>query len=159
VISTPSRFIGRSALAIALTVSSLLVVVLVWIIVGYLRKRGHVSGTGDWAILLLPLVPPVVTGTLAAVAMRATPRGQLGRVYLVTCIALSTIYLLIPSAHLALQYRTVAGDATAYWAVMAMPAFWLWLPVAAVALLVGIPIFVLDVRRARVVQHGRSVDA
>jgi len=151
--------LGRFVINVALVLSSLMVVGLTWIIVGFVRKPGPIGGVDDWAILLLPMAPPLVTATVAVVAMRPAPRGLIGRAFLVTYVGASSLYLLIPSAHLVLQHGVVAGDGTAYWAVLAMPAFWLWLPAAVVALLVGITLAVISARRARVEQHGGPSDA
>jgi hypothetical protein len=149
---------GRFVINVALVFSLLMLVALSWVIAGYARQPGGVGGVDDWAILLLPLAPPAVTAALAVVAMRAAPRGLIGSAFLVTCVGASSLYLLIPAAHLLLDYPVVAGDGTAYWGVLAMPAFWLWLPAALVMLLVGITLAAIKARRARAEQQGRPPD-
>lgn len=139
----------RSLIWISMVLSSLMLLVLLWVIAGYVRLPSPVGGVDDWAILLLPLVPPLITAAVSVMAMRTTLRSWIGRAFVMSCLGASTIYLLIPTAHLALQYEIVAADGTAYWAVLAMPAFMIWLPAAVVGLLTGITLRVISARRAR----------
>jgi hypothetical protein len=115
----------------------ILLLCLALLIGGHVRKRGSMGGLGDWLILLLPVLPPVVT-ILSWAGVRRVPHSRtLTRGFLVGVASVSSVYLLIPAGQLTWQYRLIAADGTAYWGLLAIPAFWLWLPATAVAAFVA----------------------
>jgi hypothetical protein len=130
------REIGRLTLGVAVFGSFILLLCLALVIGGHVMQRGSI-GLGDWLILLLPVFPPVVT-VLSWAGVRWVPRTRpLIRGFLVGLASVSSVYILIPAAYLLWQGRLIAADATAYWSLLAIPAFWLWLPAASVAAVGG----------------------
>jgi hypothetical protein len=129
---TNVKGVGRLAVGGAVFVSVILLLSLALVIGGYVMKRGSIVGRGDWLILLLPVFPPVVT-ILSWAGVRWVPHHRtLIRGFLVGVASASSVYILIPAVQLVWQYRLIAADGTAYWALLAIPSFWLWLPAAAV---------------------------
>ena len=129
--------VGRLAVGGAVFVSLILLLCLALVIGGYVMKRGSIGGRDDWLIFLLPVFPPVVT-ILSWAGVRWVPHPRtLIRGFLVGVASVSSVYILIPAVYLVWQYRLIAADGTAYWGLLAMPAFWLWLPAATVAAVGG----------------------
>jgi len=128
---------GRLAAGGAGFVSLIMLLCLGLVIGGYAMKRGFVGGRDNWLILLLPVFPPVVT-ILCWAGVRWVPHPHiLIRGFLTGVAIVSSAYILIPAAYLVWQYRLIATDGTAYWGLLAMPAYWLWLPAAMLAAVVG----------------------
>jgi hypothetical protein len=129
--------VGRLGVGGAVLAASILLVCLAQVIGGHAMKRGSMGGRNDWLILLLPVFPPVVT-ILSWAGVRWVPHPRtLVRGFLIGVASVSSVYILIPAVYLVWQYRLIAADGTAYWALLALPAFWLWLPAAAVAAVGG----------------------
>lgn len=129
------------------------------IIAGYMRKAGPLGVADDWLILLLPVIPPLVTVVGCAAAMWIPRRNALTRGFLMGVAGASSVYLLIPSVYLAWQYNLISTDGTAYWGLLAMPAFWLWLPATTLAALGGIAFEAIRTRWRGVWKGEDSVDA
>jgi hypothetical protein len=128
---------GRLAGGGTVFVSLILLFGLALVIRGHVMKRGSMGGRDDWLILLLPVLPPVMT-ILSWAGLCWVPHPRtLVRGFLVGVASVSSVYILIPALYLAWQYRLIAADGTAYWGLLAMPAFWLWLPATAVAAVGG----------------------
>jgi hypothetical protein len=151
--------LGRLAVGGAVLASLILLVCLALVIGGHAMKRGSISGRNDWLILLLPVLPPVVT-ILSWAGVRWVPRPRiLVRGCLIGVASVSSVYILIPAAYLVWQYRLIAADGTAYWALLALPAFWLWLPATAVAAVGGSTVAAVRACYGLVKKRRGSVDA
>ena len=81
------------------------------------------------------------------------------RGFLMGVASVSSVYILIPSAYLAWQYSLISADGTAYWGLLAMPAFWLWLPATATAAVGGIAFAAISRRYRGARKRGDAVDA
>ena len=150
---------GRIAVGLAVFVSLVMLLCLSLVIAGHVRKRGSIGGTNDWFILLLPVLPPLVASAGWAAAMWVSRPGTLMRGFLMGVASVSSVYILIPSAYLAWQYSLISADGTAYWGLLAMPAFWLWLPATATAAVGGIAFAAISTRYRGARKRGDSVDA
>ena len=137
---------GRIAVGLAVFVSLVMLLCLSLVIAGYVRKPGPIGGTNDWFILLLPVLPPLVTTVGWAAAMWVSRPGTLMRGLLMGVASVSSVYILIPSAYLAWQYSLISADGTAYWGLLAMPAFWLWLPATATGAVGGVAFAAISMR-------------
>lgn len=149
---------GRIGVGLAVLVSLVMLLCLSLVIAGHVRKRGSIGGSNDWVILLLPVLPPLATSAGWA-AMWASRPGTLMRGLLVGIASVSTVYILIPSAYLAWQYSLIAADGTAYWALLAIPAVWLWLPATATAAVGGLVFAAISTRYRGSRKRPDSVDA
>ena len=129
--------IGRLAAGGAVFVSLIMLLCLGLVIGGYAMKRGSIGGRDDWLIFLLPVFPPVVTILSWAGVRWVRHPHTLIRGFLLGVASVSSAYILIPAAYLVWQYGLIAADGTAYWGLLAIPAFWLWLPAATLAAVVG----------------------
>ena len=127
----------RRVAGAAVVVSIGMILCLTIIISGYVRRTGLKNLSGDWLILLLPVLPPLFTVVSWAGGRWVSGSCALVRGFLLGVAVASSAYLLLPAAYLAWQYRLVSTDGTAYWGLLAIPAFWLWLPAALLAGLAG----------------------
>ena len=153
------RAAGRIAVGLAVFVSLVMLLCLSLVIAGYVRKPDPIGGTVDWFILLLPVLPPLVTTVGWAAAMWVSRPGTLMRGLLMGVASVSSVYILIPSAYLAWQYSLISADGTAYWGLLAMPAFWLWLPATATAAVGGVAFAAISMRYRGARKRGDSLDA
>ena len=149
---------GRIAVGLAVFVSLVMLLCLSLVIAGHVRKRGPIGGIADWFILLLPVLPPLVTSVGWAAAMWVSRPGTLMRGFLMGVASVSSVYILIPDAYLVWQYSLISGDGTAYWGLLAMPAFWLWLPATATAAVGGIAFAAISTRYRGPWKRGDSVE-
>ena len=151
------KAVGRLAVRLAVFVSLVMLLSLSLVIAGYVRKAGAMGGAGNWLILLLPVLPPLVT-IIGWRAARVSRPGTLMRGFLIGVAGVSSAYILIPAVYLAWQYSLISTDGTAYWGLLAMPAFWLWLPATTMATAVGITVAAVCARYRAVQKSGESVD-
>jgi hypothetical protein len=118
-------------------------VVLAWIVAGYVRQPGPVGGPDDWLLLLSPLTPPMVVIAGGTVASRLRTRAHFVRGAFSGLFVTSTLYLAIPLLYLVTQFDAMAQDGTAYWGLATVAVVWIWLPAALVGALAGATIAVL----------------
>ncbi len=140
------KAVGRVAVRLAVSVSLLMLLCLSLLVTGYVRRPGTMDGADDWLILLLPVFPPLVTIVGWAATRWGSRPGTLMRGFLMGVAGVSSVYIVIPAVFLARQYGLISTDGTAYWGLLAIPAFWLWLPATAVGAVAGIAIAALSRR-------------
>jgi hypothetical protein len=124
-------------------------VVLFWIVVGFVRRPGPVGGPDDWLILLSPLIPPIVVIAGGTVTNRLRTRSHFVRGAFGGLVVTSTLYLAIPLLYLVTQFDVMSQDGTAYWGLATIPVFWIWLPAAVIGALAGATIAVLIENRGK----------
>lgn len=153
--NTVRHFAVRAATFLSLA----MVILLSLVIAGYVRKRVPIGGTNDWFILLLPLLPPLVTVVGWTAARWVSSRAAILRGFVTGIAVVSSIYLLIPAVYLTWQYSLISADGTAYWGLLAMPAYWLWLPATSIGGVAGIAVAAVHARYRGVPRRGDSLDA
>jgi hypothetical protein len=81
------------------------------------------------------------------------------RGFLMGVAGVSSVYILIPAVNLVRQYGLISADGTAYWGLLAIPAFWLWVPATAAGAVAGIAVAALSMRGHGTWKRRDSVDA
>jgi hypothetical protein len=153
------KAVGRLAVVAAVCVSLVMLLCLSLVIAGYMRKPGSISGADDWVTFLLPVLPPLVTVGGWMTAWQVSSPGTLMRGFLMGIAGVSSVYIMIPAVHLGWQYGLISADGTAYWGLLAVPAFWLWLPATTMGAVGGIAVAAISSRLRASWKRGNSVDA
>jgi hypothetical protein len=140
------KTVGRVALWLAVITSLIILLCLSLVVAGHVRRPGTTDRAGDWLVLLLPVFPPLVTIVGWAGMRWGSRAGTLMRGFLTGVAAVSSVYIVIPAVYLVRQYGPISADGTAYWSLLAIPAFWLWLPATAVGAVVGMTVAAVSTR-------------
>jgi len=143
------KTVGQVLARVGAISAVVVLVVLAWIVAGYVLRPGPVGGADDWLLLLSPLIPPIVVIAGGAMANRLRTRARFVRGAIVGIVVVSTLYLAIPLLYLVTQFDAISQDGTAYWGLATIPVFWIWLPAALVGALTGAIIAALTESRSQ----------
>src|SRR3970040_697931 len=125
--------VSRAAGTLAIVASGIVLLSTAVIALRYFRQQGlqltHV----------LPLLPPVVAIAAVLVAARL-PRHIRGarRGAAVGLATGATLYVAFSAIYLFGQYGLISRDGTAFWALLIVPAAWVWPPVVLGGIALGV---------------------
>jgi hypothetical protein len=94
---------------------------------------------GDW-LFLLPLLAPLLTALMASALFFQRPRARLLYDCLWGVFAGLNLLLIHQALRLQLQTELLRRDATAYWGLLSVPAFYGWIAVVCLGLALGLGI-------------------
>jgi hypothetical protein len=136
------RLAARTTSALAIAASAIVFVPTAAIAVGYIRRHGleltHV----------LALLPPAAAIAAVVLVARTPPRG-IARGAAIGLASAATLYVCLSAIYVFGQYRLISRDGTAFWALVIVPAAWVWPPVLVVGAAVGALAQLLALRARR----------
>lgn len=124
------RLAARTTSTLAIVANAIVLLPTAAIAVGYIRRQGleltHV----------LALLPPVAAIAIVLLVARTPPRS-IGRGAAIGLASAATLYVSLSAIYIFGQYRLISRDGTAFWALVIVPAAWVWPPVLLVGTALG----------------------
>jgi hypothetical protein len=145
------RLAARTACSLAIVANAIVFLPTAAIAVKYVRRHGLEL---TYVLALLP--PPAAIAAVLLVG-RTPPRG-IGRGAAIGLASAATLYVSLSAIYIFGQYGLLSRDGTAFWALVIIPAAWVWPPVLLVGAALGAVAQALALRvrrRGRCVQPGR----
>jgi hypothetical protein len=97
---------------------------------------------------VLALLPPAAAIAAVVLVARTPPRG-IARGAAIGLASAATLYVCLSAIYVFGQYRLISRDGTAFWALVIVPAAWVWPPVLVVGAAVGALAQLLALRARR----------